>query len=95
MGRVTEVAPNSLYGEQISKRLELRQCHLLSQLRACSGDPVHNEVELASQYLIEASHTRGSPQLDSFGPRFELAEQLLQLGQRDIVIAYVQNCANW
>ncbi|MEJ5167083.1 MAG: hypothetical protein WHV67_08675, partial [Thermoanaerobaculia bacterium] len=39
-----------------------------------------NKKEEAKKYLIEAGKTPGSPQLNSFGPDFTLAEELLEAG---------------
>jgi hypothetical protein len=46
-------------------------------------------VEDAKRYLIEAGKTPGSPQLDSFGPNMVLAQQLLDRGENDSVIQYL------
>ncbi|WP_437606896.1 hypothetical protein WMF20_39125 [Sorangium sp. So ce834] len=51
-----------------------------------------NERASAAEHLRAASDVRGSPQLDSFGPDFELASQLLSIGQRDAVIDYIDGC---
>ncbi|MGZ8846697.1 MAG: hypothetical protein ACXW3C_09565 [Pyrinomonadaceae bacterium] len=49
----------------------------------------------AKKQLIEAGETPGSPQLDSFGPSMTLAKELLEKGERDVVIQYFQLCANF
>ena len=36
----------------------------------------------AGKYLVEAAHTPGSPQLNSFGPNVTLAKELLEMGLR-------------
>ncbi|WP_437482226.1 hypothetical protein WME75_40385 [Sorangium sp. So ce1014] len=51
-----------------------------------------NEPASAAEHLRAASEVRGSPQLNSFGPDFELASQLLSIGQRDAVIDYIDGC---
>ncbi len=43
----------------------------------------------ARRYLLEAGRTPGSPQLDSFGPANELAKELLQKGERRVVLEYL------
>ena len=49
-----------------------------------------NYTPLSVDYLLRAGHTHGSPQLDSFGPDFGLANALLALDQRDGVLEYLQ-----
>jgi TonB family protein len=46
----------------------------------------------AKQYLLESGKTTGSPQLDSFGPDFTLARELLQKGERETVLEYLSLC---
>ena len=49
----------------------------------------NGDTERAKHHLIEAGQTKGSPQLNSFGPNMHLAKDLLELGERDIVIQYI------
>ena len=49
----------------------------------------------AKQHLIAAGQSQGSPSLDSFGPNMMLAKELLEKGERDTVIEYFQQCANF
>lgn len=49
-----------------------------------------NDVSGAANYLVEAGKSTGSPQLDSFGPNLELANELLSQGERDAVVSYLQ-----
>lgn len=51
-----------------------------------------NDSASAAEHLRAAGETRGSPQLNSFGPDFELASQLLAIGQRDAVVCYIDGC---
>lgn len=44
----------------------------------------------SGEYLVKASKSPGSPQLDSFGPDLELANVLLKKGQKDQVIEYLK-----
>jgi tetratricopeptide (TPR) repeat protein len=53
------------------------------------------DLQEAGEYLLKAGETRGSPQLDSFGPDMSLAEELLQNGQRDVVVKYFDLCARF
>ena len=43
----------------------------------------------ARRALLAAGATPGSPQLDSFGPSFVLARELLDKGEKDLVIQYL------
>lgn len=49
----------------------------------------------AGRYLLAAGRVRGSPQLASFGPNMSLADRLLKLGERDVVIDYLSLCATF
>lgn len=51
-----------------------------------------NKKEEAKKYLIEAGKTPGSPQLNSFGPDFTLASELLKKGERQTVLEYLNLC---
>ncbi len=53
----------------------------------------NNDIETAKNHLLESSDVKGSPVLCSFGPRFILATELLEKGEQEIVINYVQACA--
>jgi tetratricopeptide (TPR) repeat protein len=50
------------------------------------------DLQKAGEYLLKAGETRGSPQLDSFGPDMSLAKELLENGQRDVVAKYFDLC---
>lgn len=52
----------------------------------------NNEIDNAKNYLIYAGLTPGSPQLNSFGPNMLLAKKLLEIGETDIVLAYIKLC---
>jgi hypothetical protein len=49
----------------------------------------------AKEYLLAAGRTRGSPQLDSFGPNMLLAKELLEAGERDAVLEYLNLCGRF
>jgi tetratricopeptide (TPR) repeat protein len=51
------------------------------------------DIEGAKRFLLEAGRTRGSPQLNSFGPNMTLAKELLEKGERTAVLEYFQLCA--
>jgi hypothetical protein len=46
----------------------------------------------AIDHLLAAGTTPGSPQLKSFGPNVVLARDLLALGEKDVVLAYFDQC---
>lgn len=53
------------------------------------------DVSEAKRFLLEAGKTSGSPQLNSFGPNMELAQQLLEKGEREAVLQYFDLCAKF
>ncbi|MYE10713.1 MAG: RNA polymerase subunit sigma-24 [Gammaproteobacteria bacterium] len=56
---------------------------------------LQDDVAQAKYHLLEAGGVSGSPQLNSFGPNMRLAADLLELGERDVVLAYFELCANF
>jgi tetratricopeptide (TPR) repeat protein len=60
---------------------------VLGEVALARGD-----LDRAQEQLQAAAATPGSPQLDSFGPRLELAGALARLGRREAVIAYLESC---
>lgn len=52
-------------------------------------------VKLAKSFLLKAGQTPGSPQLNSFGPNMLLAKELLELGETDVVLEYLELCAKF
>lgn len=46
----------------------------------------------ARAYLLASGRTRGSPQLDSFGPNMALAKELLEAGESDAVLQFFDSC---
>jgi hypothetical protein len=51
-----------------------------------------SRIDDAKRYLIEAGKSPGSPQLDTFGPNMSLAKDLLEKGERDVVLEYFELC---
>jgi hypothetical protein len=45
--------------------------------------------------LLAAGRTRGSPQLNSFGPNMRLAKALLEAGERASVLEFLQSCESF
>jgi tetratricopeptide (TPR) repeat protein len=56
---------------------------------------LRGDVAAADQHLLAAGQTPGSPQLNSFGPNMSLAKELLERGERDTVLTYLQSCAKF
>jgi hypothetical protein len=54
-----------------------------------------NDLELAKQYLLKSGKTPGSAVLKSFGPSFILARELLEKGQKDVVLDYLNLVAGF
>ncbi|MHC4684000.1 MAG: tetratricopeptide repeat protein [Planctomycetota bacterium] len=54
-----------------------------------------DDLEEAKKRLIEAGNTPGSPQLNSFGPDMTLAKELLQKGEKDVVLKYLELCSKF
>jgi hypothetical protein len=46
----------------------------------------------AINHLVKSSKTPGSPQLDTFGPKLDLAQMLLEAGEDKAVIKFLKNC---
>jgi tetratricopeptide (TPR) repeat protein len=53
------------------------------------------DVNKAKDYLLKAGATKGSPQLDSFGPNMALAKELLDGGEREVVLEYFTRCGKF
>lgn len=54
-----------------------------------------DNIEEAKKQLLLAGNTPGSPQLDSFGPNMLLAKELLEKGEREVVLEYLELCAEF
>ena len=57
---------------------------LLGRIALMEGD-----VKQAKEYLIKSGDCPTSPQLSSFGPSYVLAKELLERGEKDIVLYYL------
>jgi len=54
------------------------------------------DVAEAKRRLLAALEMSGSPQLSSFGPNMSLAKELLEIGEREIVLEFFERCrAMW
>lgn len=68
----------------------------------CNGNTIlgrvalkEGDLEHAKEYLIKSAETPGSPELNSFGPSFILAKELLQEGEKEIVLNYLDLIARF
>lgn len=88
-------------GEELLKIVERRPAspdgyalheghRILGHVALAAGD-----LEAAKRHLIDAGRTHGSPSLDSFGPRLDLARALLARGERDAVMEYLRLCSRF
>lgn len=59
----------------------------LGEMAGRAGD-----FALAGQELLASARVPSSPQLSSFGPGVQLAGELLQRGQKDVVLEYLELC---
>jgi hypothetical protein len=50
------------------------------------------DIAEAKRQLLEAGRTPGSPQLDAYGPDMTLASELLEKGERTVVLDYFVLC---
>ena len=55
----------------------------------------NDDVTAAAEYLVRAGKTPGSPQLNVIGPDLDLAQALLEHGERTVVLAYLSDCARF
>lgn len=46
----------------------------------------------ARNYLIASTKSKGSPQMNSFGPNMSLAKEMLEAGEKDAVLDYLKQC---
>jgi hypothetical protein len=65
--------------------------NVLHEMRILLGRLALERGDLATARgeLLMAAQTTGSPQLDTFGPDWNLAADLLAKGERDVVVAYI------
>lgn len=53
------------------------------------------DIERAKRHLLDAGRTPGSPPLNSFGPNMALAAELLEKGERTVVLQYFDLCSKF
>ena len=85
LNQAESMKENWNYGNAIHK------AHLvLGRIALAAGD-----LDEAKAQLLRAGQTPGSPQLDSFGPDMLFAKELLEKGEKDVVIRYFKLCSNF
>lgn len=52
----------------------------------------HHRIDHAAKFLLKAARTPGSRQLKAFGPNMLLAQKLLEVGQHNTVLHYLDEC---
>jgi hypothetical protein len=62
---------------------------VLGRIALRSGD-----INSAKEYLLKAGATPGSVNINAFGPNMLLAKDLLEKGEKDVVLEYLARCRN-
>ena len=62
----------------------------LGRIALRKGDKV-----AARRYLLASASSKGSPQMNSFGPNMTLAKEMLEAGEKDAVLEYLQLCGRF
>jgi len=52
-------------------------------------------IEDAKAHLLGAGKSPGSPQMNSFGPNMSLAKDLLEIGEKEVILKYFKLCAKF
>ena len=63
---------------------------VLGRIALARGD-----VMEAKKRLLASADSKGSPQMNSFGPNMRLAKALLEKGESDVVLEYFQHCGKF
>lgn len=53
------------------------------------------DIDSAKNHLVKSSKTTGSPQLDSFGPTFLLAQKMVEAGESESCEKFLNNCSQF
>jgi tetratricopeptide (TPR) repeat protein len=53
---------------------------------------IEKRIDDAKYHLLEAGKSPGSPTMNSFGPNMSLAKDLLEKGEKDVVLEYFELC---
>jgi hypothetical protein len=49
-----------------------------------------NDIQAARMYLLESGKTPGSPQLNTFGPNFDFDREMLEKGEKAVVLEHLE-----
>ena len=60
---------------------------MLGRIAILKGD-----LAEAKSRLLASSESKGSPQMNSFGPNMQLAKELLEKGEKEVVLEYFTRC---
>lgn len=63
---------------------------VLGRLAVSEGD-----LDKAKEHLLKAGDSPGSPQMNSFGPNMSLAKDLLEKGEKQVVLEYFKKCGKF
>ena len=63
---------------------------VLGRIALTKGD-----VADAKKRLLASADSKGSPQMNSFGPNMQLAKDLLEKGEKDVVLEYFDRCTKF
>lgn len=50
----------------------------------------NGNIDKAKEYLLNSAQSKGSAQLDTFGPSLKLANELLEIGEKEVVLKYLR-----
>ncbi len=53
------------------------------------------KMDEAKSFLLKASESPGSPNLDTFGPNLTLAKELLEKGEKKVVLEFLGKCSSF
>ena len=53
------------------------------------------DVAEAKKRLLASADSKGSPQMNTFGPNMQLAKSLLEKGEKDVVLEYFKRCGTF
>jgi hypothetical protein len=53
------------------------------------------DVGEAKKRLLASANSKGSPQMNSFGPNMRLAKALIEKGEKDVVLEYFRRCGTF
>jgi hypothetical protein len=95
---MTRRKQKSMLGSFYQMRLNFRKISeegLSTTPMKCSGRILlrKGDVAAAKECLLASGQTSGDPSLNSFGPNLLLARELLQVGQRDTVLRFLDECS--